>query len=89
MQLTQMFDEQSERGIRDTKPGMAFWVGSGPSGKTCRGCKSFNSEDTYASGYRAGTPKPVPCAKYTHMMGRKGPKIQHDYRACKYFEARE
>lgn len=67
-----------------TMPGMAFWAGTGPEGKTCRECKHWAFDGYLAS---SGLLKDAQCDKYTRMMnGNPGGKLPHYMPACKYFE---
>ncbi len=84
-------------GIPDTdsiRPGMAFFCGTGPAGKTCGGCKhrgyrreSQNSvwneklqQDIHRS-YRVQK-----CEMFKKMAGRHGADVDADNPSCKYFE---
>lgn len=70
------------------KPGMAYFEGTGPSGKKCGDCKrrgymrrSTRDENRL---YRVQG-----CEKFKSLSGRHGPAVDKDWRACKYFEQRE
>ena len=73
---------------RRTKPGMAFWTGTGPQGASCRECVFWGlgrkfKRDTW------GELRPRVCLKYSALMrGAKGPGVPHHMDACKYFEER-
>lgn len=68
--------------IRDTPPGMAHWMGTGPAGKTCRECTFFDADGHDA----AGMLKAARCKKHTALMnGRQGPKIKHANASCRFF----
>ncbi len=69
--LTRIFDEVSEHGFQETPPGMAFWVGTGPYGATCKGC-------TFYEGRR--------CLKYRRLTGYRGKQFRAETPSCKYFE---
>lgn len=84
MPLTEL-DQQFQAMVKETPSGMAYWAGTGPSGRTCRECEKFK-----ADGYNAASLlKTAKCAKYTELSLREGMKIPHDSKACKYFEASE
>lgn len=71
----------------ETKPGQAFWGGTGPAGKTCRGCARWEFDGYMAS---SGLLKDAPCGKYRALMhGQQGDRVPHFARACKYFEPGE
>lgn len=71
----------------DTKPGQAFWGGTGPAGKTCRSCTRWTGGD-YMAG--SGLLRDAACGKYTSMMnGAEGARVPHYAKACKYYEAGE
>ena len=76
--LTDLFDEESERGFRETPRGMAHWAGSGPALRTCRDCVYFSTKAR----------KKGRCGKFAQMMKKNGPKFGGYMPACKYFEAR-
>jgi len=75
-------------------PGMAFFAGSGPYGKTCGDCvhRGYSKEakkahwnerlqcDIYRS-YRTQA-----CAMYKALAGHHGPAVDASNKACKYFE---
>lgn len=96
--LTQMFDEASERGMRETPAGMAHWVGSGPKGRTCRECQHYNIAKT-PKRYTANSQKhgigelmPVGCKLWRARMPKSAkswPKIHHKTAACKHFAFNE
>lgn len=68
----------------ETKPGQAFWGGTGPEGKTCRGCARWEFDGYMAS---SGLLKDAPCGKYRALMhGQQGDRVPHFAKACKYFE---
>ena len=78
----------------DAVPGMAFFAGSGPSGKTCGGCKfrGYKRSGIYPKWNEAlqrevyRTYNVQSCAKFKEMTGRHGSPVDKDNRACKYFE---
>ena len=68
----------------DYRPGMAYFMGTGPVGKTCGNCanrgyyrKAETSDRTY---------KVSKCAVFKKMTGNHGADIRANYPACKYFE---
>jgi hypothetical protein len=79
----------------DAKPGMAFFAGTGPSGKTCGDCKNRGyyrqgpehwdetKQKMVSRGYRVQK-----CAQFKAMTGRHGTDVDAGYSACKYFEAK-
>lgn len=75
LKLTDIFGSPSRSQIR---PGMAYFVGTGPKGLTCGSC-NHHSEQSEGQGH---------CGMYRKMTGRVGAKIQAGYRACKYYETR-
>lgn len=84
LHLTEPNKELGEK-RRKTPPGMAFWAGTGPAGKTCRECKFWENQGWLTS---CGLLKDAHCEKYTRMMnGNVGGRIPHFTVACKYFEA--
>ena len=66
-------------------PGMVFFSGTGPTGKTCRGCIHWQC---------TAPPNDPPwnrtihyCLKHAALMGgRRGPQVKGAEAACKYFE---
>jgi len=75
LKLTEIFGAPTRSQIR---PGMAYFVGTGPKGFTCSSC-------TYYAGLGDGRGH---CAMYRKMTGRVGAKIQAGYRSCKYYGAK-
>lgn len=76
---------------RNSFPGMAHFAGTGPTGQSCRQCVHWRigAADWYAPGGKhGGAPKPRGCQAFLKFtMGREGPKVPHDARSCKHFEA--
>jgi hypothetical protein len=78
----------------DAKPGMAFFAGTGPQGKTCGDCAHLGyrrqsqvghwSEKLQQEIYRSY--RVQKCAVFKSMTGRHGANIDVYYHACKYFE---
>lgn len=79
--LTQPDPDQAKR-LVDSVPGMAYFAGTGPAGKICRGCAFWQdlSEDGKWARER--------CAKYRDLTHRVGEKIPGGTKACKYFESK-
>lgn len=80
--------------VRDALPGMAFFAGTGPAGKTCGDCKlrgmtryrakmKFNEKTEMLE---EKTYRTQQCRKYRELAMRNGPAVNADYKACKYFE---
>jgi hypothetical protein len=63
----------------DAKPGMAFYAGTGPEGKTCDDCQHLGLSYN-------GDWHPRRCAMFKKLAGMLGPNIRRDWPACKYFE---
>jgi hypothetical protein len=85
-------------GIPDTdeiKPGMAFFVGTGPLGKTCGDCAhrgywrpakdKFNPRTQLLEEKHYRTQA---CRKYFELSMRHGLPVKADWAACKYWEGR-
>lgn len=80
----------------DMRPGMAFFAGAGPAGKTCGDCKfrgyyrqssrghwnEAQQKEVY-NNYRVSK-----CAQFKRMAARHGPDVDSDNPCCKYFEAK-
>lgn len=60
-------------------PGMAYFAGTGPVGKTCVDCAHSYRKEKQAK-------TKILCDKYRVFMGRAGTQIPNIARACKYFE---
>lgn len=79
-----------------TRPGQAYFAGTGPFDKTCGDCKLRGyireSRKEYWSEarqtYFRKTYRVSGCAKFHAMAGRHGAKIDKTWRSCKYFEPR-
>lgn len=87
-------------GVPDTdelRSGMAFFAGSGPTGKTCGDCKHRGYMRESRNGkwnaslqqivHRAS--RVMKCAMFKKMSGRHGADIDADYPCCKYFEPKD
>ncbi len=81
----------------DAKPGMAFFTGTGPYGKTCgdcrhRGLTRQSQKSTYSERLKEFVHKSyrtTQCAMLKRLSGHHGSAVEADYPACKYFEAKE
>jgi hypothetical protein len=84
-------------GVADTDealPGMAFFAGTGPFGKTCgdsknRGLIRESQKATYseqAKEFVHRSYRTTQCAKFKKLCGEYGAAVKKDYPACKYFE---
>jgi hypothetical protein len=76
--------------LNETVPGMAYFAGTGPSGKTCGDCEYFGSYRTvnHIDGKKSRKDMPLCCDKYRQMVGKVGEGIKPTILACKYFEER-
>lgn len=74
---------------RQTHVGQAHFGGSGPAGKTCRECISWQKTGSWhaMSGKHGGTPLPARCGKYRDLMRETGRAVPHSAYACRYFVA--
>lgn len=80
----------------DAVPGMAHFAGTGPYGATCGGCVFRGYQRQSLTGvWNARTNdhdfrwyRHPGCAQYKTLIGRHGPTISADNRACKYFQAK-
>ena len=61
-----------------THAGQAHFAGSGPSGKTCAECASFEPKSKGVKGE---------CRRFRQMMSGRGVAYPCDAAACKYYEA--
>ena len=91
--LTDMYQAEAEKGMRETPPGMAYWKGTGPKGMRCRQCEYYVSGPRYIASSKShaeGQLMPGSCHKYTILThGLKGAKFPTETPACKYFEPAE
>lgn len=69
----------------DVQPGMAYFPGTGPEGKTCGSCahRGYTRESSSGKAYSVAG-----CMKFKRMTGRYGPAVGSDWRACKYYEVK-
>ena len=83
--LTQPYDNEMARKIRDTPAGMAHWTGTGPKRMTCRMCIffKFNGHNV------AGKMKLGSCLKFKSMTGKKGKNFEHFHASCRFFNENE
>ncbi len=88
--MTSIYDDISEKGIRETPPGMAHWTGTGPKGKVCRECVHYVSDARYSAnspGHAKNQLKPGWCKKTKELQGgMKGPVFPTESKACRHFE---
>lgn len=71
--------------LNDTRPGMAYFVGTGPQGRTCGDCKfrGYKRESRKGTFYHTGS-----CRKFLEQSKRHGPEVNRHNPSCKYFEAK-
>lgn len=82
--------------VDDTRPGMAYFCGTGPSGMTCGYCRFRGYNRTSKKGrwdealkamvyntYRSGG-----CEKFLKLSGHNGSTVDRQWAACKFFEAK-
>lgn len=86
-------------GVADTDqalPGMAFFAGTGPDGKTCADCKfrgltRQSSKETYSERLQqfvSKTYRTTQCQMFKRLAGEYGSAVKKNYPACKYFDAK-
>jgi hypothetical protein len=77
--------------IAKTKPGMAHWAASGPSGRTCADCSylTYWQQIRNVAGNIVGTKQRHGCAKFRELTGRHGPAVPKHAEACRYFAPRD
>jgi predicted nucleic acid-binding Zn ribbon protein len=63
-------------------PGMAYFAGTGPDGKTCSECANSYRKERQSQ-------KKVLCSKFSDFTGKCGAQIPNGARACKYFEEKK
>jgi hypothetical protein len=81
----------------DALPGMAFFAGTGPYGKTCGDCKfrgltRQSQKATYNEARQEFVHKSyrtTQCVMFKKLAGMHGTPVKADYPACKYFETKE
>lgn len=81
----------------DAKPGMAFFAGTGPVGKTCgdclhRGYYRQSQKGRWDEMLRQEvfkTYRVSKCAVYKSMTGHHGGDINRHWPSCKYFEPKQ
>ena len=69
-------------------PGMAFFAGTGPAGKTCGDCMHRGYYRETKSGNSYSSYKVSKCAVFKKLTGTHGADIRPDNHACKYFEGK-
>lgn len=77
----------------DVRPGMAFYLNTGPCGATCGTCRhrgywrptrdKFNPRTNIIEERQFKT---MACRKYFELSMRHGPPVKADWAACKYWE---
>jgi hypothetical protein len=81
---------------RLAKPGMAFFSGTGPDGKSCedcafRGYSRKSSRETWNENTQAFSSRSYrtsACLKYKELTGNHGPVVEKHWDACKFFAQR-
>jgi len=81
----------------DAIPGMAFFAGTGPFGKTCGDCKfrglyrqsQNESWNEKIQNFVRKTYRTAQCQMFKKLAGEYGAAVKADYPACKYYEAKE
>jgi hypothetical protein len=79
----------------DALPGMAFFAGTGPYGKTCGDCKlrgltRQSQKGTYSgTTIRHKTYRTTQCAMFKKLSGTYGSAVKKEYPACKYFDQKK
>jgi len=91
MKLTKLPDVPDKE---DALPGMAYFAGTGPWGKTCGDCahrgmwrrSSIEHYDERLKEFVAKTYRYGGCAMFKALTGKYGPAVADHNRSCKYFE---
>jgi hypothetical protein len=80
-----------ERQVAKSRPGMAYFAGTGPFAVSCGDCASWSywRQIRNASGDLVRTSKSSGCKKFFELTGRHGPALPPGTEACRYFERRE
>ena len=89
-----------EAGIPDSEdavPGMAFFAGTGPAGKTCgtcahRGYSRQSQRGTWHDRLQQEVFKSYRtqgCAMFKQLSGHHGPPVETDNKACKYYDPKK
>lgn len=76
------------------RPGMAFFAGTGPAGKTCGGCKHRGYSRESSRGKWSDTLQQMiyrsyhvqKCAMFKKTSGHHGADVDSDNPCCKFFE---
>jgi len=78
---------------KETAPGMAYFAGTGPFGKTCGDCINRGYRRLRSPKFDAKLNEWVEksynyngCAKFKELTGNNGPVIESLLHSCKYFE---
>ena len=88
-----MVKEPGVPDAKDAKPGMAYFAGTGPAGKTCGDCanRGYYREAVHGHWSEAdgavvySTYRTQKCTQFKAMTGKHGPDVKSEYAACKYF----
>lgn len=73
-------------------PGMAYFAGTGPDGKTCKDCEHrgyYRQSEKWSEErncWVTNSYRVQKCAQFKSMTGRHGADVAADCRACKYFQ---
>jgi hypothetical protein len=71
--------------VRSTNKGMANWAIS-TSPFHCGECRFWSDATAAPPRHGFGTPAPQRCEMFTTLTGKRGPKVPHGAKACRYFE---
>ena len=75
----------------DARPGMAYFAGTGPQGKTCGDCAHHGYErEVLSPRHDGGTVRQRKfhggCHRYKQLAGHDGPVVKKAYAACREFQ---
>jgi len=73
----------------DVMPGMAFFAGTGPAGKTCGDCCFRGYYRKTMRGHEEHTSRTNACKAFSQLTGRHGPVVRREWSACKYYSPTE
>lgn len=91
MKLLQPDPASLNAALSATPAGMAWVMGSGPTGTTCGGCLRWAGRVKAEHHHKTGKLKAAPCERYTQLMRRNvveivGEKVEPTNASCRDFE---
>jgi hypothetical protein len=89
--LTRAHSAELAAQIRNTRPGMAHWSGTGPVGTACSGCAFFGYEAPRRNDHGdtvGAVRKSQSCRRFFQLTGTHGPPLPPFTPSCRHFQGK-